>query len=129
MLSNFISPGDRVELTAVDRKLDGGDKGENTRYYETKIVDILSEDSIEVQMPLEQTKLILLPVDAEFNMIVYANAGLYQCFVRVIDRYKSNNIYVLVLELTSNLRKYQRREYYRFSCALEMCSLIGYYTI
>ncbi|MBO4882717.1 MAG: flagellar brake protein [Lachnospiraceae bacterium] len=122
MLSNFISPGDRVELTAVDRKLEGEDKNENARYYETKIVDILSEDSIEVQMPIEQTKLILLPVDAEFNMIVYTGAGLYQCFVRVIDRYKSNNIYVLVLELTSNLRKYQRREYYRFSCALEMCS-------
>ena len=81
-----------------------------------------TSDSIEVQMPIEQTKLILLPVDAEFNMIVYTGAGLYQCFVRVIDRYKSNNIYVLVLELTSNLRKYQRREYYRFSCALEMCS-------
>ena len=29
-------------------------------------------------------------------------------------------MYILVLELTSNLRKYQRREYYRFSCALEM---------
>ena len=24
--------------------------------------------------------------------------------------------------MTSNLRKYQRREYYRFSCALEMCA-------
>lgn len=39
-----------------------------------------------------------------------------------MDRYKSNNVYVLVMELTSNLRKYQRREYYRFSCALDMCA-------
>jgi c-di-GMP-binding flagellar brake protein YcgR len=39
-----------------------------------------------------------------------------------VDRYKSNNVYLLRVELTSNLRKYQRREYYRFSCALEMCS-------
>ena len=31
MLSNFISPGDRVELTAVDRKLDGEDKNEYAR--------------------------------------------------------------------------------------------------
>ena len=48
--------------------------------------------------------------------------SLYQCFARIIDRYKSNNVYVLVMELTSNLRKYQRREYYRFSCALDMCA-------
>ena len=37
-------------------------------------------------------------------------------------RYRDNNIYVLALDLTTNLRKYQRREYYRFSCALEMNS-------
>lgn len=43
-------------------------------------------------------------------------------FSRIVDRYKSNNVYVLVMELTSNLRKYQRREYYRFSCALDMCA-------
>lgn len=39
-----------------------------------------------------------------------------------MDRYKNNNRFSLLLELTSNLRKYQRREYYRFSCALEMNS-------
>ena len=31
-------------------------------------------------------------------------------------------MFLVRLELTSNLRKYQRREYYRFSCALEMNS-------
>ena len=60
--------------------------------------------------------------DREYNLVIYAGNNLYQCFARVIDRYKSDNIYTLVVELTSNLRKYQRREYYRFSCALEMNS-------
>ena len=71
---------------------------------------------------MEKTKLILLPVDSEFDLVVYQKTGLYQCFVRIIDRYKSNNVYILVVELTSNLRKHQRREFYRFSCALEMCA-------
>lgn len=53
---------------------------------------------------------------------LFEENSLYQCFARIIDRYKSNNVYVLVMELTSNLRKYQRREYYRFSCALDMCA-------
>ena len=30
--------------------------------------------------------------------------------------------YILLMELTSNLRKFQRREYYRLSCALDMDS-------
>ena len=48
--------------------------------------------------------------------------GLYNCMGRVIDRYKNNNVFLLVVELTSNLMKYQRREFYRFNCALEMCT-------
>jgi len=86
------------------------------------VYDVLSEDQLEVLMPMEKTKLILLPVDGEFNMCFYTDSGLYQCFAKVIDRYKSNNVYIVVLELTSNLRRYQRREYYRFSCALDMNS-------
>jgi c-di-GMP-binding flagellar brake protein YcgR len=73
-------------------------------------------------MPMEKTKLILLPIDGSFDLCFYTDSGLYQCFAKVIDRYKSNNVYVVVMELTSNLRKFQRREYYRFSCGLEMHS-------
>ncbi len=122
MISKFIKAGDKIELTAVEHRLayDGTDA--NARVYASKIVDLLSEESMEILMPMEQTKLILLPVDAEFNMIVYTDTGLFQCFTRVVDRYKSNNMYIVVVELTSNLRKYQRREFYRFSCALEMCA-------
>ena len=121
MLSKFISSGDRIELQSLDRKVD--ETGENgQKVYISGVHDILSEDTMEVIMPMEQSKLILLPVDSEYDLIIYGATGLYQCFARIIDRYKSNNVYILVMELTSNLRKYQRREYYRFSCALEMCA-------
>ena len=73
-------------------------------------------------MPMEKSKLILLPVNAEYDLYFYTQAGLYQCFANVIDRYKSDNQFILLMELTSNLRKFQRREYYRLSCALEMSS-------
>ena len=108
-----------MELQYVEKATDGtGDTLK--KIYTSTVYDVLSEDRLEIMMPMEKTKLILLPVDAEFNICFYTEQGLYQCFVQIIDRYKSNNVYILVLELTSNLRKYQRREYYRFSCALEM---------
>lgn len=121
MLSKFITVGNKVELQAVFRNPDPQSEQKKRIYY-SQIHEILSEDTMEIVMPMEQTKLILLPVDGEFDMMLYGETGLYQCFVRIIDRYKSNNVYLLVVELTSNLRKYQRREYYRFSCALEMCA-------
>ncbi len=121
MISKYVEPGDKLELVLVEHGHNINEEAAK-RTYLSKINDVLSEDRLEILMPLEKTKLILLPVDAEYDMAIYSKNGLYQCFVRVIDRYKSDNMYLLVVELTSNLRRNQRREYYRFSCALEMCS-------
>lgn len=121
MISKFISIGDKIELQAVDRMTEEQTEGAR-KTHSSMVHEILSEDTLEIVMPIEKSKLILLPVDSEYDLIFYGKSGLYQCFARIIDRYKSNNVYILVVELTSNLRKYQRREYYRFSCALEMCA-------
>jgi len=121
MISKYVEIGDKLELVMVDR-MPGTSEEMSKRVYSSKVNEIISEDQLEILMPMEKTKLILLPVDTEYDMSIYTDNGLYQCFVRVVDRYKSDNMYLLVVELTSNLRKNQRREYYRFSCALEMCS-------
>lgn len=119
MLSKFLRPGDRIELQMVEHQKKDE---ESQRVFISEIHEILSEDQMEIVMPMEKTKLILLPVDVEYDLTIYAQHGLFQCFARVIDRYKSNNVYILVVELTTNLRKHQRREYYRYSCALDMSS-------
>lgn len=121
MLTKIVTPGDRVELSAVERVKMSGDQTQ-AKVYTSKVYNILSDERLEVTMPMEKTKLILLPVDGVYELYFTTTSGLYQCFARIIDRYKTNNVYLLALELTSNLSKHQRREYYRFSCALEMRS-------
>ena len=123
MLSKYVIPGNKVELQAVKHlKMNRADALEERKVYSTKVYDIVSDERLEILMPMEKTKLILLPVDGEYELCFYTDQGLYQCIAKVVDRYRDNNVYVLALDLTSNLRKYQRREYYRFSCALEMDS-------
>lgn len=124
MLSKFVTVGNRVELQAVERNPDAPEEevSERGKTYRTRVHSILSEDMLEIVMPMEKTKLILLPVDTEYDLVFYTDNGLFQCFAQITDRYKSNNVYIIVAELTSNLRKYQRREFYRFSCAIEMNS-------
>lgn len=119
MLSKFVSREDKIELWSLERGW-GNQLDDSQKVYHSSVHAILSEDTMEVNMPMEQTRLLLLPVDTEYEVIVYGNTGMYQCFARVTDRYKSNNVFIAVVELTSDLRKYQRREYYRYSCALEM---------
>ncbi len=120
LLSKYVTPGSRVDLQEAERMRDEGAEGRKS--YQSRVLDVISEDRVEIAMPMEKSKLILLPVDGEYDLYFYSDSGLYQCYARIVDRYKNNSLYVLVFDLISNLRKHQRREYYRFSCALEMSS-------
>lgn len=121
MLSKFVTLGDKLELETVERIQGEEEKSVHARKtYKSQVYDIVSEDQIKIAMPMEQGKVILLPVDGEYNICFYTKTGLYQCLARVIDRYKSNNIFILLMEITTDMRKYQRREYYRLNCVLDM---------
>ena len=119
MIEKFVSPGDKVEMkSTVNVVLPDGTKGIKT--YKSSVYDILDEGRLEIVMPKDQTKLVLLPVDGEYDVCFYTHGGMYRADVRIIEIQKINGIYVLVTEMISNLHKYQRREYYRFNCIIEM---------
>lgn len=119
MIEKFISPGDKLELkSTVSVVLPDGTEGVKT--YRTSVYDILDDGRLELVMPMEQTKLILLPVDGEYDVCFFSHGGMYRADVRIVDRQKINGTYILVVEMISNLHKYQRREYYRFNCVVEM---------
>ena len=117
LLSKYIAPGSKLELEAIDRVLQE-DGSYQRKKFDSKVVDIINEDSLEILMPMEQTKLVLLPVNGEYDIHFFTTKGLFQCLARVVNRYKNGNLYLLEIELISNLQKYQRREYYRYSCML-----------
>ena len=100
MLSKYILPGDRVELTPNIRQKMNGDRTIEKKIYLSKVCDIISEERLEIVMPMEKTKLILLPVDGEYEITFYTKSGVFQCGARIVERYKSDGIYLLLFELT-----------------------------
>ncbi len=127
MLSDHVIPGDKVDLTEVksEERISGSGVIER-KNYSTRVYDIVSEDEIKVNMPFENGHIVLLEVGDDYDLCFYSGNGLYQCYARITDRYKSDNVYVLCMELTSPLRKFQRREYYRLNCILNMkCREVG----
>lgn len=121
MISKYIQVGNKIELESVKHKVN--EFGEMVRKtYRSELYEIESEDRVKIAMPMEKMKVILLPVDSEYSMCFYTKNGLYQCIARVIERYKSNSLFVLEMELESDLQRYQRREYYRLNTILEMKS-------
>ena len=120
MIEQYVYLGQRVELETVSRIIADGQPQQLKKVYSSKVFDILSAERLEILMPYEQRKLVLLPVDTEYTMYFYVENGIFECSARIVDRYKTSNTFILVVELLTPLRKYQRREYYRYNCALEL---------
>ena len=120
MIEQYVHLGQRVELESVTRIITDGEPQQLKKVYSSKVFDILSEERLEILMPYEQRKLVLLPLDSEYTMYFYVENGIFECSARIVDRYKTSNTFILVVELLTPLRKYQRREYYRHNCALAL---------
>lgn len=119
MIGKLISPGDKLEMkSVVNVLLPDGTEGVKT--YKTSVYDILADGKIQIVMPIDKQKLVLLPVDGEYDVCFFSNGGMYKANVRIVDRQKINNTYIVVAEMITNLHKYQRREYYRFNCIIDM---------
>lgn len=119
MIEKLISPGDKLEMrSTVSVVLPDGTEGVKT--YQSSVHDILDDGRIEILMPMEQQKLVLLPVDGEYDVCFFTSNGMYRVNVRIVDRQKINRTYIVVAEMITNIHKFQRREYYRFNCIIEM---------
>lgn len=121
MISKIISLGDKIELkrTGVDTKSDKLGK-EPVITYVSQVYDILSEDEMKIAMPILEGKIIPLPVNGRYDLCFYTSNGLYQCRATITDRYKEDSLYVLQIEITSDLKKFQRRQYFRLQCTMDI---------
>lgn len=118
-LSNYLTPGEKIEIQEMGRDI-SVEVMEFKKVYVSRISELLAEDKLEITMPLDKTKLVLLDVDKVYDFYFYTSKGMYQANAKITERYKKENIFLMIIELTSKLRKFQRREYYRYGCTLEM---------
>lgn len=116
LVEKIIKPGVKVELRPDDQPADAM-PGAVLR-YESKISDVKEDGTIEVYMPIEQGRLILLSVESRLDMFCYTEKGIYECRVIVKARYKNAGLYYVGLRMTSQLQKRQRREYFRYTCSM-----------
>ena len=122
MLEKYVKIGDKVEIRLPQRTSLKEEEKRADKIYLSKVNQIIGEDRLEILMPIEQSRMILLPRNIVFSLVIYTSSGLYQCEVRAVDRYKGGNVFLQVLELMSGMKKYQRREFYRYSCSVPILS-------
>ena len=84
ILSKYALPGGEIELKAIGRAQEPEDSRQR-KAHRSHVLKVLTENRVEVAMPIEAGKLILLPVDGEYDMYFYGNNVVYQCTARVVD--------------------------------------------
>lgn len=119
-VSDVIQPGDKVDIKLLQSDGEIQTAGNMSKVYKSKVLDLLANGNIEISMPLDGTKLILLPLGVRFEFVFYSKGALYCAIGQVIERYKKDNVFMLEIELKSSMEKFQRREYYRYSCAIDI---------
>lgn len=119
MIEKFIAPGDKLEMKSV-QEVTSSEQEADIKLYKSTVYDVSEDGKIIMVMPMEKAKLVLLPIEGEYEVCFFSHGGMYNANVRVVDRQKINNTYVLITEMITNLHKHQRREYYRFNCIVEM---------
>ncbi|MCR5785396.1 MAG: PilZ domain-containing protein [Eubacterium sp.] len=124
MISNVLQMGNKLELVMINRdnsaKIKQGIFSGEEKVYLSVIYDIPNEEEILANIPQDHGKLILIPKGIEVFMICYGKNGLYSCNVRVKERFKASNAFLMQLEIISPVTKYQRRDYFRWNCMIDL---------
>ncbi len=121
MISKIISPGDRIELKKTGAEKKAKEIGaEPAKTYVSQVYDILNEDEMKIAMPIVEGRVIPLPINGRYDLCFYTANGLYQCRAIITDRYKEDELFVLQIEITSDLKKFQRRQYFRLECTMDI---------
>ena len=113
---DIVRPGDRVDIETVVTE----DKNDDKKYYITKVYDVGESGEVEVVMPSEKMRTVVLSVGVLYDLYFDAGKGIYACTAEVISRRNENGVAIAVLAPTTELRRHQRREYFRYDCVIGM---------
>ena len=117
--SDVIQPGDKIDIRLVEEIEEEKKSGKSARIYKSQVLDTGEAGEFEISIPIENSRLVLLPLGVRFEFVFYSKGNLYTAFGQVVERYKKDNIFALKIELKSVPEKYQRREFFRHYCTLD----------
>lgn len=119
MMNSIITVGDKIDLTPVKSEVQGN-QDNLQKHYVSSLLEEPDGDELKIAMPIDAGKVVPLPVGGRYIMCFFTEKGLYQCKCEVINRYKEERTFVVVVRMYTALERNQRREYYRLDCVIDM---------
>lgn len=117
MLRDILTIGGKIDM----KQLDGlGRPLTKANTYVSQLTDCIDNNVIQIAAPMKYGRVILPQSGESYNLCFYTKGGLYQCNCVILRDMKENNTILVEARLTTDLEKFQRRQYYRLDCVHEI---------
>lgn len=113
---NNLAIGDKVSLSKVNENVLPEDV---TEMYASKLIEIKSDKSIVITLPIYKNRIINLEQDGIYMITFFAKTDMLRAKCKVVQKYIDKSIRVAEIYLLTELKHYQRRDYYRLACIIE----------
>ena len=117
MLKNVLKVGDRIELKSISQSRFTESP---QKVYKSQVLDILDEYRMNIAVPIESGHLVPLEIGSKYEMSFLTIGGLYMCKCEIQNRPKQNNLYYLSILVISELKRDQRRQYFRLEKVMRL---------
>ena len=117
MLRKVLKVGDKIELKSVNhpKSSDG-----QAKVYKSQVLDILDDYRMNIAVPIESGHFVPLEVGATYEMSFLTISGLFMCKCEIKNRLKQDNLYYLSVLVISELKRDQRRQYFRLEKVMRL---------
>lgn len=122
MVKDLLQVGNKIDICPFEKAEKKNTTGEKEPILSSQLEEITESGELVIQMPSYKGKIILLSLGMRYELVFYTKRGPYRAVCQVVDRYKEDNLFMVRVALKSGLNKFQRREYFRLECFLEMFS-------
>lgn len=119
-LDEIITPGDKIDIKLTHRVNAEENGGETAQVYKSSVADYLSDTDLEILMPTKEGRVMLFQVGAEMEFTFFTRHGMYNARGIVTKRYRTDNLFLLAVRIRTELTKFQRREFFRIDCMIDM---------
>ncbi|MBO7352980.1 MAG: flagellar brake protein [Lachnospiraceae bacterium] len=117
MISNILTVGDRIEM----KRLAAEENSENKpRIYASQLNDIIDDSTLDVAIPMEGSRLVLYEVGTRVELRFITTGGIYLCKAQISQRCRQGMRTFYIIKILSELRKDQRRQYFRLDKIMEI---------
>lgn len=124
-LSDIVCLGDKIDIKMSREQHGQENGGQVANVYQSSVSDFVSDMELEIDMPTQAGRLVLFHINERCEFVFYTRRGMYCCSGVVKSRCRKDNLYLLVVEITTTPTKFQRREFFR----IEYLTEIKYYEI